>query len=89
MREILKELVGHYYTTHNAEACEFCKKELDQAISAIKQEILGKLEKPKLTYEHREIKLGGGYVKETDARYNAGFNDCLSQVHKALEELFK
>ena len=36
-----------------------------------------------LTYEHRTVQIGNQVLKETDNRYNAGFNDCLADCKLA------
>ena len=54
---------------------------LDQAISAIKSELLGKIEGLK---KGRKICFGEDCTNDK----NKGFNDCLSQIKKIIEELY-
>jgi len=79
IREVLcKYCIGIY-----GEPCRAGKERCLHSVEAPKE----MLPKEKLTYEHREIKIGNRYVKEVDARYNAGYNDCLQDIRAKIEEL--
>ena len=42
--------------------------------------------KKKLTYQNRSIKIGGQEIKETDSRYNAGYNDGIKDFTAFLAQ---
>ena len=42
--------------------------------------------KKKLTYQNRSIKIGGQEIKETDSRYNAGYNDGIKDFTAYLAQ---
>ena len=57
---------------------------LNQATDSILQAVRRRVPEKKLTYEHKEIKVGEHYVKEADARYNAGVNDTIEQMLEGI-----
>ena len=72
-------------------------KDLQLILSIAKLHLLvmkSGMPKKKLTYQNRSIKIGGQEIKETDCRYNVGYNDgiddftaYLAQKLSGLEEV--
>mgnify|MGYP001583115558 CR=1 FL=1 len=62
------------------------KRYILQSRQEIKALLMEKMPKKKLTYEHRQIKLGNDYIKEVDARY-AGFNDSIDDFTNLISGL--
>lgn len=56
----------------------------EQATTALLEVFKKCVPEEKLTYEHRQVEIGGHLIKETDARYNAGFNDALADIKENL-----
>jgi hypothetical protein len=86
IREILKKSVGHGIEDRKRECdCLWCRKggTFDQAISAIKSELLGKLPSIRELIEERLLLIDPRYGQQA---YNKGFNEALSQIKKIIEE---
>jgi len=81
IREILEKLI--YGLSINS----FKQYDIDQALSAISALVNETVEDIKRTYEHRRIKVGNSYVKEVDARYNAGYNDAKAEIRQRLAKI--
>lgn len=78
MREILERLMKYEWFGCNTEARKGLEKQLDQALSQIKSELLGKLPKDDYKVLLESNSYGEGRVD--------GFNSCLSQVKQIIEE---
>jgi hypothetical protein len=55
------------------------RDDIDQALAQLKSEILGKLPKEKFTKKNNSN-------CHSAPMYNAGFNNCLTQIKKIVEE---
>ena len=74
IRGILKDLLFKYIPHDGI----YLEADIDQALTAIKQEILGKLPPMKNLYTTPQERL--------ITQYESGFNDCLAQVRKIIED---
>ena len=64
-------------------------KDLQLILSIAKLHLLvmkSGMPKKKLTYQNRSIKIGGQEIKETDCRYNAGYNDGIKDFTAYLAQ---
>lgn len=78
--DVLENYLGQTGKLKNIEALQTAISHLE-TLQKVKE--MGGVKKSQ-TYEHREIQIGAGVVKEVDSRYNAGWNDAIDLRNSEL-----
>ena len=88
IKAVLEEL---YWDAHSVGVAKIMPREqerISQVLTKLdalyKEKYLGMLPEEKATYQHKQIKLGGEWVEETDARYNCGFNLAIQEFKRRV-----
>jgi len=93
MKEIIRNHIWHDILTRNNKVyISIQKTDIDEIFTQIKEELLGKLPKKDSYAMGLASKIGKllgqpTILKQVEKDRNIGFNDCLSQIQKIVEEV--